>query len=197
MNNKNNFSFLGICVCIPLLMVLALFFMPDSPKFLISKNRISEARQALRWFRGPNYDVDSEFKQILTSNKEEENIGGISLLELFTQKVYFVPFLIAMYGMFGQQFCGINVVFFYLQTIFDKANSTVDPSKHTLFEIFIFCPKIQLWFPEKIVDFFGWKTRENVAFCQSWIFGQKFDFSNSVYLLGSTVELALSKMVCK
>ena len=25
----------------------------------------------------------------------------------------------------------------------------------TLFEIFIFCPKIQLWFPEKIVDFFG------------------------------------------
>ena len=111
-------------------MVLALFFMPDSPKFLISKNRISEARQALRWFRGPNYDVDSEFKQILTSNKEEENIGGISLLELFTQKVYFVPFLIAMYGMFGQQFCGINVVFFYLQTIFDKANSTVDPCKY-------------------------------------------------------------------
>ena len=34
---------------------------------------------------------------------------------------------------------------------------------NTLFEIFIFCPKIQLWFPEKIVDFFGWKTRENVV----------------------------------
>ena len=25
----------------------------------------------------------------------------------------------------------------------------------TLFEIFIFCPKIQLWFPEKVVDFIG------------------------------------------
>ena len=33
----------------------------------------------------------------------------------------------------------------------------------TLFKIFIFSPKIQLWFPEKIVDFFGWKTRENVV----------------------------------
>ena len=33
----------------------------------------------------------------------------------------------------------------------------------TLFEIFIFCPKVQLWFPEKIVDFFGWKTPENVV----------------------------------
>ena len=29
---------------------------------------------------------------------------------------------------------------------------------NTLFEIFIFCPKIQLWFPDKIVDFFGVKN---------------------------------------
>ena len=29
---------------------------------------------------------------------------------------------------------------------------------YTLFEIFIFCPKIQLWFPEKIVDFLGVKN---------------------------------------
>ena len=80
----------------------------------------------------------------------------------------------------------------------------------TLFKIFIFCPKIQLWFPEEIVEFLGWKTCENVVvldflavdnfdftrkivkknlgeklvkmlgFCQNWIFGQKFDFSNSV-----------------
>ena len=76
----------------------------------------------------------------------------------------------------------------------------------TLFEIFTFCPKNQLWFAEKIVDFFGWKTREKdvvmdfldvdnfdltrkivkknlgenlvkmLGFCQNWIFEQKFDF---------------------
>ena len=34
-----------------------------------------------------------------------------------------------------------------------------DEVSYTLFEIFIFCPKIQLWFPEKIVDFLG----ENVV----------------------------------
>ena len=32
-----------------------------------------------------------------------------------------------------------------------------------LFEIFIFCQKIQRWFREKPVVFFGWKTRENVV----------------------------------
>ena len=30
-------------------------------------------------------------------------------------------------------------------------------SKNILFEIFIFCPKILLWYPEKIVNFYGWK----------------------------------------
>ena len=79
----------------------------------------------------------------------------------------------------------------------------------TLFEIFIFCPKTQLWFPEKIVDFFldqklvkmvldflavdnfdftrkivqknvGEKLVKMLGFWQIWIFGQKFDFSNSV-----------------
>ena len=45
---------------------------------------------------------------------------------------------------------------------------------YTLFEIFIFCPKIQLWFPEKIVDFFGvknsWKCCGFGLFCcwQLW-----------------------------
>ena len=42
-------------------------------------------------------------------------------------------------------------------------NKKKKPLNYTLFEIFIFCPKIQLWFPEKIVDFLGWKTRENVV----------------------------------
>ena len=77
----------------------------------------------------------------------------------------------------------------------------------TLFEIFIFCPKIQLWFSEKIVDFSGvknsWKccgfscwqlwfrekncqknigrkTRENVGVLSKLNFGQKIYFSNSV-----------------
>ena len=45
---------------------------------------------------------------------------------------------------------------------------------NTLFEIFIFCPKIQLWFPEKIVDFFGWKTRENVVVLDSLALDNNF-----------------------
>ena len=38
---------------------------------------------------------------------------------------------------------------------------------NTLFEIFIFCPKIQLWFPEKIVDFWDEKLVKMLWF---WTF---------------------------
>ena len=49
----------------------------------------------------------------------------------------------------------------------------------TLFEIFIFCPKIQFWFPEKIVDFFGWKTREN-AVVLDFLAVDYFDFTRKI-----------------
>ena len=51
---------------------------------------------------------------------------------------------------------------------------------NTLFEIFIFCPEIQLWFPEKIVDFFGgWKTRENVV-ALGFLAVDNFDFTRKI-----------------
>ena len=51
--------------------------------------------------------------------------------------------------------------------------------ENTLFKIFIFCPKIQLWFPEKIVDFFGWKTRENVEVLD-FLAVDNFDFTRKI-----------------
>ena len=73
--------------------------------------------------------INGSSRQMTESYEEERKIGSISFRELMSKRVYWQPFLIAMFGMFGQQFCGINVVFFYQQTIFEKANSSVDPSE--------------------------------------------------------------------
>ena len=45
----------------------------------------------------------------------------------------------------------------------------------TLFQIFIFCPKI----PEKIVDFSGWKTRENIVVLD-FLAVDNFDFTRKL-----------------
>ena len=43
-------------------MVVMLLFMPDSPKYLIAESKTPEARKALQWFRGPQFDVDEELR---------------------------------------------------------------------------------------------------------------------------------------
>ena len=46
----------------------------------------------------------------------------------------------------------------------------------TLFEIFTFCPKTQLWFLEKIVNLMGWKISENVVVLD-FLAVDNFDFT--------------------
>ena len=105
--------------------MVVMFFMPESPYWLLQKGRTDEARRALQWFRGSGIDIEPEMQTMAESHEEEVRIGSISLKALFTHKLYLFPFLLGLFGMFNFQFCGINVVFFYLQTIFDKAGNNV------------------------------------------------------------------------
>ena len=70
---------------------------------------------------------------------------------------------------------------FYASLVFlIKLQIDFELSFYTLFEIFIFRPKIQLWFPEKIVDFFlGWKNRENVGGLD-FLAVDSFDFTRKI-----------------
>ena len=40
-----------------------MFFMPSSPVYLLSQEKEDEARKALQWLRGSNYDIDKEIQQ--------------------------------------------------------------------------------------------------------------------------------------
>lgn len=45
-------------------MILLLSFMPNSPRYLLSRGRDAEALQALAWLRGAQADIRWEFQQI-------------------------------------------------------------------------------------------------------------------------------------
>ncbi|KAG8142036.1 hypothetical protein E2320_006670 [Naja naja] len=68
-----------------LLMISLLFFMPDSPRFLISKGKEDEALCALRWLRGQDVDYWWEYDQIKASVQEQAPqydaviVGGVRL----------------------------------------------------------------------------------------------------------------------
>ncbi|NXX57914.1 GTR8 protein, partial [Scopus umbretta] len=99
------------------IMLLFMFFMPETPRYLLNQNKRSEAIAALRFLRGPHVDHEWECGQIEASVQEE----GLNLSEFKNPSIY-RPLLIGVALMFFQQVTGINAVMFYAETIFEAAN---------------------------------------------------------------------------
>ena len=109
--------------------MLAMLFMPESPSHLLSKERDEKAQKSLQWLRGKHYDTSKELEAMKESLARENAIGSISLKTMLTVDVYWKPFAIVMTLMLLQQFCGINAVIFYTQTIFIHAGTNIDASE--------------------------------------------------------------------
>ena len=110
------------------LMSIAMFFVPDSPVYLIRKGKNNAARKSIERLRGKHYiGIDDEISAIKRSEAERNNPNSrISYRQLFSNSMYLKPFAFSLTLMFLQQFSGINQVIFYLQLTFEKSNSDMD-----------------------------------------------------------------------
>ena len=91
-----------------------MFFMPESPYYLISKGKDKEAMKALMWLRGSK-NVTEEYEEMKISFREQEAVGSTGFGTLLSDRIYLEPFIIMLLLMFFQQFSGINAVLFYLK----------------------------------------------------------------------------------
>lgn len=92
-------------------------FIPESPRYLVMKNRITEAMEILRNIGGQEY-ADDEVKAVRNTKNSSKKQRGLGLL--FSRpfrKVLVLGLVIAVF----QQWCGTNVIFNYAQEIFQAA----------------------------------------------------------------------------
>lgn len=70
----------GISASVPILSLLLMMFLPETPNFLVSQHKADEARKALRKFRGSTCDIDAELK-ILTDFSQKNNLKKVKGLK--------------------------------------------------------------------------------------------------------------------
>ena len=58
-----------LCGIAPLVFASIMIFMPESPLFYMTKNNEAAARKSMRFFRGPDYNIDPEINEFRVSVK--------------------------------------------------------------------------------------------------------------------------------
>jgi SP family arabinose:H+ symporter-like MFS transporter len=106
---------LGVAAFPAALFFVMLFTIPRSPRWLVKKGRVAEARTVLQMTGDENYERD--LQEIVESIDVEQKQAAE---KLFTRKYGFPIFLAVSIGMFNQ-LSGINAILYYLNDIFGHA----------------------------------------------------------------------------
>ncbi|WP_036155620.1 sugar porter family MFS transporter [Maribacter forsetii] len=105
---------LGVEAIPAVLYILFALKLPKSPRWLLSKNKIEEAKKVLAIIN-PDIDVEQQLKSIDGRNKKPDTSETIFI------KKYRFPLILAFLIAFFNQFSGINAFLYYAPRIFEEA----------------------------------------------------------------------------
>ncbi len=108
----------GLAAVPSALLGMGMVFMPESPRWLVSRGRVDEGRTVLQRIRGTGA-VDNEVRDIRQSSGRQGS-GWSELASPLLRKAMIVGIGLALF----QQVTGINTVIYYAPTIFQSAGFT-------------------------------------------------------------------------
>jgi MFS family permease len=81
---------LGTLLILPFLLAIGLFFVPETPRYLINKGKLDEAKKSLETLRGTSLEADElevEFTEMVKGIEEEKKIAAtVGPLDMFKGK---------------------------------------------------------------------------------------------------------------
>ncbi|XP_066997846.2 facilitated trehalose transporter Tret1 [Anabrus simplex] len=124
----------GACLTLP--SVLAPCVLPETPVFLATKGKMKEACAALRWFRGPECDMQEELQQLQyvasLGRKGRPSLKGCVKVWRLLDKTLMKPFFHTLGIRILSRFCGIRPISSYLESIFSSTGSSINKEITTI-----------------------------------------------------------------
>ncbi|MCO5560866.1 hypothetical protein L7F22_014486 [Adiantum nelumboides] len=114
-------ALLGIAPCS--LLLVGLFFIPESPRWLAKTSHSVALKAALVALRGKNCDISQELYEIEDGVEASQAQGKVKLTDLFEQQ-YRKPLIVGVGLLCLQQLVGVNALLFYASSIFESAGMT-------------------------------------------------------------------------
>lgn len=118
--------------CVPLAELILLFFIPESPYWLITKKRPEEAKKNLAWLRGWTSidNVEQEFSDICYEIEQKENgrrknLVSFESLKQYTKLTFIKPFLLICFSFVLAHF-GTTQINIYAVKIFQLLKVPID-----------------------------------------------------------------------
>ncbi|KAJ0080355.1 hypothetical protein Patl1_22734 [Pistacia atlantica] len=119
--NDISWRTLALVGAIPcLLQIVTLFFIPESPRWLVKVGREKEFETTLQRLRGEISDISQEAADIRDNLETFHQGSGARFSELF-QRRYANSLIIGVGLMFLQQLAGVSGMAYYAASIFEKA----------------------------------------------------------------------------
>lgn len=96
-----------------------IFLLPESPRWLIKKNRIDDAKHVLHLFHENDEQVNAYISSTIASYELMASSKFSDIFKMGESRV-FQRVCLALFAMFTSQACGINAITFYASTIFQQ-----------------------------------------------------------------------------
>ncbi|EGS2004019.1 MULTISPECIES: galactose/proton symporter [Enterobacter] len=111
---------LGVIIIPAVLLLIGVFFLPDSPRWFAAKRRFHDAERVLMRLRDTSAEAKNELEEIRESLKVKQSGWALFKENSNFRRAVFLGVLLQVM----QQFTGMNVIMYYAPKIFELAGYT-------------------------------------------------------------------------
>ncbi|RZB45726.1 Sugar tr and/or MFS 1 domain containing protein [Asbolus verrucosus] len=111
------------CCSFPIICIILMFFVPESPTWLAKTGKIEEAKSAFRWCRGYSDEATKELEVLLSRQQllnDEKKKNIIDVIKDLNKPEFIKPLMIIMIFFITCQWSGLNAITFYSVSIIQQ-----------------------------------------------------------------------------